>query len=409
MEIYLVGGAVRDQLLGIEVQDKDYLVVGGTIEEMRQLGYQQVGRDFPVFLHPQSHEEYALARIERKLGQGYTGFSCDSSAKVTIEEDLLRRDLTINAMAMDETGQIIDPYNGQQDLENRILRHVSPAFIEDPLRVLRVARFAARYHHLGFKLAAETRTLMQEIANSGELKCLTAERVWMELEKVLKGQNIQVFFEVLRQCHALKVLFPELDNLFGVPAPKRWHPEIDTGIHSFLVMQQASLLSPSPQVRFAAMCHDFGKACTPKDKWPSHHGHEKAGLPLIKGLCERYKIPNEYKELALQVAEHHGKIHKVAELRASTLLKLFDACDAWRKGERFVHMLIACEADFKGRTGFEEKSYPQRAYLENLLQDLQAIPVASIVKAGYKGKEIREQLNRLRLAHIKAQPFSAQA
>jgi len=405
MDIYLVGGAVRDQLLGINVQDRDYLVVGSSIDEMQALGYQQVGRDFPVFLHPQSHEEYALARIERKLGQGYTGFSCDSSADVTIEEDLLRRDLTINAMAMDESGQLVDPYNGQQDLQNRILRHVSPAFVEDPLRVLRVARFAARYHHLGFELAAETKTLMTTIAHSGELQLLTPERVWMELEKVLKANNTHVFFEVLKETQALKILFPELHNLFGVPAPARWHPEIDTGIHCLLVMQQASLLSSNPLVRFAAFCHDFGKAETPPEKWPSHQGHEKTGLPLITELCLRYKIPNDYKELALQVCEHHGKIHKVDELKASTVLKLFDICDAWRKSQRFEDMLLACEADYKGRTGFEKRSYPQRTYLAKLLTELSAIPVAQVIAAGYKGAAIREQLNKLRLDHIKAHPY----
>lgn len=401
MKVFLVGGAVRDKLLNIDVVDRDYVVVGANIQQMRELGYQQVGKDFPVFLHPSTHEEYALARTERKQGQGYTGFICHSEANVTLEQDLLRRDLTVNAIAEDDEGQLYDPYNGQQDLSDRILRHVSPAFVEDPLRVLRVARFAARYHHLGFTVAPETKKLMQEIAASGELQNLSAERIWVEIEKVIKCDNMHVFFEVLKDTGALEILFPELHNLFGIPAPARWHPEIDTGIHSLMVMQQACLLTDDTQVRFASICHDFGKAKTPKSIWPSHHGHEKAGLPLIVDICKRYRIPNDYRDLALQVCEHHGKIHRIADLKPTTILKLFDTCDAWRKPERFKQMLLACEADFRGRTGFENREYPQRGYLENLLSLLLSIPVGPIINAGYKGIEIKEQLNKQRLNSVK--------
>ena len=324
MKTYLVGGAVRDTLLQRDVSERDWVVLGATPEQMQALGYQQVGKDFPVFLHPKTKDEYALARTERKTGTGYTGFSFDTSTEVTLEEDLLRRDLTVNAMAMDENGDLIDPFNGQQDLNNRILRHVSDAFIEDPLRVFRVARFAARYAQYGFQVADETIQLMQQIVNSGELQSLSAERVWKETERSLQEPNPEVFFETLKSCGALKTWFSELDALWGVPNPPKYHPEVDTGIHTMLVLQQAAKLSNKLAVRFAALTHDLGKALTDRNKWPSHHGHEKLGIAPLTQLCQRLKVPNECKELALLTCEFHGHVHKAKELKPSTILTLFD-------------------------------------------------------------------------------------
>ena len=354
MQIYLVGGAVRDLLLGYPIKDHDYLVTGATIEQMQALGYQQVGKSFPVFLHPETNQEYALARTEVKQGQGYTGFVCDFAPSITIEQDLLRRDLTVNAMAQNDNGDLIDPYGGYQDLQDKTLRHVSGSFVEDPLRVLRVARFAARYHHLGFRVADETLTLMNEMADSGELDSLVAERVWQETQSALAERSPEVFFQTLRKANALKVIFPEIDVLYGVPNPPKWHPEIDTGIHTMMVMQQAATLTDSLPIRFAALLHDLGKGLTPKEQWPKHHGHENTGLALVKGLCERIKAPNEYKELALIVCQYHTHTHKAFELKPSTVIKLFDNVDAWRKPERFEAFLVACTADLRGRTGFEQ-------------------------------------------------------
>lgn len=397
MQIYLVGGAVRDQLLQYPVKDKDYLVTGATVEQMLDLGYQQVGKSFPVFLHPDSNQEYALARTELKQGEGYTGFICDFSPEITIEQDLIRRDLTINAMAQDQSGTIIDPYHGQKDLANKLLRHVSPAFVEDPLRVLRVARFAARYHHLGFKVANETLGLMKEIADSGELKALVPERVWQETQSALGEQSPHIYFEVLRQCNGLREVFPELDKLWGVPNPEKWHPEVDSGIHTLMVLEQAALLSDSLPMRFAALTHDLGKALTPEHKWPSHHGHEKTGLTPIKSLCERVKAPNEFRELALLVSEYHTHCHKAFELKPSTVVRLFDSLDVWRKPDRFQLFLLACTADLRGRTGFEQKSYPQADYLNQCYQLASQVDVKDIVKQGFKGAEIREQLTKARV------------
>jgi tRNA nucleotidyltransferase (CCA-adding enzyme) len=392
MKIYLVGGAVRDTLLKQTVVDKDYVVVGSSVEEMLTLGYQQVGKDFPVFLHPKTQQEYALARTERKTGKGYQGFSCDANKDVTLVEDLLRRDLTINAIAQDEHGTLTDPFHGIADINAKILRHVSDAFVEDPLRVLRVARFAARFHHLGFTIAPETLQLMTDIANSGELDHLTPERVWQECDKALSSQSPQVFFNVLKQCQALTVLFPEIDALFGVPQPEKWHPEIDTGIHTLMVLEQTSLLSDNKAVRFAALVHDLGKALTPKQDWPKHYGHGQKGLPVIKKLCERIRVPNEYRDLALLVSDQHQNIHNAFELRAETIVKLFDKGDFWRKPQRLTELLLCCHGDLRGRTGFEQAPYPQAEYLLHCYELASNVDVQSIIAAGYQGSQIKSQL-----------------
>jgi tRNA nucleotidyltransferase (CCA-adding enzyme) len=397
MKIYLVGGAVRDALLQIPIKDKDFLVVGATANEMASLGYHQVGKDFPVFLHPKTQQEYALARIERKTGIGYDGFSCDASATVTLEEDLLRRDLTINALAQDEQGNIYDPYGGQADLNNKLLRHVSDAFIEDPLRVLRVARFAARLHSLGFTIAKETLALMSNISQGGELDALTPERVWQECDKALNTDNPQVFFQVLRDCGALKALFPEIDNLFGIPQPEKWHPEIDTGIHTLLTLKQAALLSDDISVRFAALVHDLGKALSPKEHLPKHHGHGQKGLGLIKQLCQRLRVPNDCKELALLVSDLHQNIHNAFALKASTVNSLFDKGDFWRKPQRLEKLLQVCKADLRGRTGFENNPYPQADYLLACFELAKGIPVSDILAAGYQGVQIKTQLTQARV------------
>ncbi|AIW15039.1 multifunctional CCA addition/repair protein [Vibrio tubiashii] len=401
MQRYLVGGAVRDQLLDIEVYDRDWVVVGSTPEELLNKGYTAVGKDFPVFLHPESKEEHALARTERKVGSGYTGFECYFAADVTLEEDLLRRDLTINAMAQDSDGNIIDPFNGQRDLNDRILRHVSQAFTEDPLRVLRVARFAAKLHHLGFSIADETIELMRHIAESGELEHLTAERVWQEWHKSLSTQNPQVFLSVLKQCDALKVVLPELDALFGVPQPEKWHPEIDTGIHTLMVAKQSALLSESLPVRFASQVHDLGKGVTPESEWPSHKMHCHTGLKLIKALCERVRVPNEYRDLALMVCEQHSNIHRAAELRPETKLKVLNKFDVWRKPERLEDILVCCMADSRGRTGFEDIDYPQKALFEQAYQAALAVNVQDIIKDGFKGAGIKEEMEKRRVEAIK--------
>lgn len=401
MQIYLVGGAVRDRLLGLAVKERDYVVVGARADELLAAGYQPVGRDFPVFLHPQTREEYALARIERKQGHGYTGFACYAAPEVTLEEDLLRRDLTINAIAEADDGTLHDPWGGLQDLQDRQLRHVSPAFREDPLRVLRIARFAARFHHLGFRIAGETQALLIEMSHSGELEHLTPERVWKELEKVLGGDHPEVFFQVLRDCGALAVLFPELDRLFGVPASPQWHPEIDTGIHALMAIAEAARQSADPVVRFATLCHDFGKAETPADILPAHHGHGERGLPLINAFCERYKAPTEWREVALLVSAWHSLVHIAPELRTSTLLRLFDAVDGWRRPQRLQQLLDCCRADFHGRTGFAERPYPEADYVAEAFAAAKAVPVQPIIAAGYKGEAIRQKLGRARQLAIR--------
>ena len=404
--VYLVGGAVRDQLLNLPVKDRDWVIVGATPQTLIDLGYQQVGKNFPVFLHPQSKEEYALARTERKSGQGYTGFICDFSAEITLEQDLIRRDLTINAMAQDLQGNLYDPYHGADDLRQRILRHVSPAFVEDPLRVLRVARFAARYHHLGFTIAPDTLQLMQTLTQQGELQHLTAERVWAETEKALNEKNPEIYFETLRQVGALAVLFPELDALYGVPNPAKYHPEIDSFVHTMMVLQQATLLSEQVDchksaVRFAAICHDLGKARTPKSNWPHHHGHEKLGIVPTRNLCKRLKVPSYYQQLAELTCEYHTHIHKIVELRPETVVKLFNTFDVWRKPLRFMEFLLVCFADTRGRKGFEHSQYPQQEFALALYQAALKVDIQSIIAAGFEHKAIRDQLNRGRIFAVK--------
>ncbi|WGL27194.1 multifunctional CCA addition/repair protein [Pectobacterium brasiliense] len=406
MKIYLVGGAVRDSLLGLPVTEKDWVVVGATPENLLEQGYQQVGKDFPVFLHPISRDEYALARTERKSGKGYTGFVCHAAPDVTLEQDLLRRDLTINAIARTERGDLIDPYHGRRDLDNRVLRHVSDAFSEDPLRVLRVARFAARFAHLGFQIAEETMALMQKMAHEGELAYLTPERVWKETEKALGTSSPDVYFQVLRDCGALAVLFPEIDNLYGVPAPAKWHPEIDTGIHTMMTVAMAARLSPEIDVRFATLCHDLGKGLTPPELWPRHHGHGPAGVKLVEALCQRLRVPNPIRDLAKLVAEYHDLVHTVQVLQPKTLLKLFDAIDVWRKPQRLEQLALTSEADARGRAGFEENPYPQGDYLREAFRVASQVSSADVVADGFKGIDVRNELARRRihaLADWKAQ------
>lgn len=396
MKIYLVGGAVRDQLLNLPVKDRDWVVVGATPETLLQQGYQQVGKDFPVFLHPDTHEEYALARTERKSGSGYTGFTCYAAPDVTLEDDLQRRDLTINAIAYSAKGEYIDPYHGIDDIHAKLLRHVSDAFSEDPLRVLRVARFAARFAPLGFTIAPETLSLMQEMTNSGELNALTAERVWKETEKALHSQAPQVYFEILHQCGALKILFPEINALFGVPAPKKWHPEIDTGIHTMMVLAMASRLTDDIAVRFSALCHDLGKGVTPVENWPHHHGHGPAGVPLVETLCQRYRIPNQIRDLAKLAAKYHDHLHRIERMRPSKIIRLFDAIDAWRKPERIDQLAIISEADARGRQGTENLPYPQGIFFRQAFKIANQVDVKSIVSRGVKGSAIREALTKQR-------------
>ncbi|MBM7037441.1 multifunctional CCA addition/repair protein [Vibrio ulleungensis] len=399
--VYLVGGAVRDQLLGIDNYDQDYVVVGATPEEMLKAGYQAVGKDFPVFLHPKTSQEYALARTERKSGQGYTGFECHFAPDVTLEEDLQRRDLTINAIAQDSLGKRYDPYGGEQDLNNRVLRHVSEAFSEDPLRVLRVARFAAKLDHLGFTIAAETQQLMKEIAQSGELKTLTPERVWNEWHKSLSTHSPQRFLEVLRDCGALHALIPEIDVLFGVPQPEKWHPEIDTGIHTLMVAKQAAELTDNVQVRFAAQVHDLGKGITPKEEWPSHKMHAQTGVALIKDLCERLKVPNKFKQLAMVSCKQHTNIHRAMELRPETFIKVLTQIDVWRKPEALEHVLLVCKADHQGRLGLEIQPYPQKSRFEQAFKAAQSVSIPPIIEAGFQGADIRQELDRRRLEAVR--------
>jgi tRNA nucleotidyltransferase (CCA-adding enzyme) len=406
MKTYLVGGAVRDKLLGRPIKDRDWVVVGSSPEQMLAKGYQAVGADFPVFLHPKTKEEYALARIERKIGAGYTGFSCDASSSVSLEDDLFRRDLTINAMAMDDQGNIIDPYNGQHDLDNRLLRHVSDAFVEDPLRVLRVARFAARYHSLGFHIAPETLTLMQTIVVNGELTSLSAERVWQETARSLLETHPEIYFENLRACEAMAVWFPEVDILWGIPNPPKWHPEIDTGIHTMMVLQQAvklsDKLSNKLSIRFAALVHDLGKGLTPHENWPSHQGHEKLGLEAINTLCDRLKAPNNCRELGLMVSEYHTHVHQAFDLKASTVLGMLNRCDVWRKPQRFADFLLTCMADARGRTTFEDSEYKNAEYIWQAYEAAAKVDIKAIVAKGYIGKAIKEQTEQQRISLIQA-------
>jgi len=398
MKIYKVGGAVRDRLLGLPVQDQDWVVVGATAEDLLALGYRQVGRDFPVFLHPDNHEEYALARTERKTAPGYKGFSFTASPKVTLEEDLKRRDLTINAIAEDVDGNIIDPYNGRADLCDGILRHVSPAFVEDPLRVLRVARFAARY---AFTIAPETLALLQEICLSQELAALAPERIWQETEQALTEQQPVRYFSVLRECGALKRLFPEIENLYGIPQPVEHHPEIDSGVHTMMVLEQSCKLSTEPVVRFAALVHDLGKAATPRADWPSHKGHEELGAGLVLQLCNRYRIPNHYRELAVMAARYHLDCHRISEMQPATIVNKLESLDAFRRPDRFGHFLLACEADARGRTGFEDRAYPQAAYFAGSLEAATNINIKTLAAQGLEGKDMAEAIRLLRIEAIR--------
>ncbi|UUA74804.1 multifunctional CCA addition/repair protein [Cellvibrio sp. QJXJ] len=400
MKTYLVGGAVRDKLLGRRVTEKDWVVVGSSPEQMIASGFTPVGQDFPVFLHPHTKEEYALARTERKTGKGYGGFSFYCGDEVTLEEDLIRRDLTINAMAEDDDGRIIDPYNGQQDLADKLLRHVSPSFAEDPVRILRIARFAARYYHLGFRVAAETIALMQTMVANGEVDHLVAERVWKETERALGENNPEIFIEVLRDCNALARLFPEIDALFGVPQTATHHPEIDTGIHTLMSLQQAVKLGGNSCVRFATLLHDLGKAKTPPEEWPRHIAHEERSLPLVKNLCARLATPKEFKDLALLTAQWHTHCHRALELKPTTLLKVLHATDALRRPERFEQFLLCCEADARGRTGFELRDYPQANYFRQCLQAAKNIDIAAVKNMGLTGPAFGEALDKQRLERL---------
>lgn len=403
MKIYLVGGAVRDKLLGLEVKDRDYVVVGATPEDMVARGFKPVGADFPVFLHPQTKEEYALARTERKSGHGYKGFIVYSAPDVTLEDDLRRRDLTINAMAQGEDGEIIDPFGGANDLRAGVLRHVSSAFSEDPVRILRVARFAARYAQRGFKVAPSTHDLMREIVTSGEIDKLVPERVWAEMERALEEDEPHHFFQVLRDCGALKLLLPEIDALFGVPQPEKYHPEIDTGVHTMMVLQQATRLSTNPQVRFAAVMHDVGKGQTPKEDWPSHTGHEERGVTMINELCKRLRVPNDYRDLAVLVARYHVNCHRAMQLRPSTILKILEGVDAFRRSDRFESFLLACEADARGRKGLEETPYPQADIFRRALEAAATIDAETVVSknAALKGPAIGDKIREKRISAIK--------
>lgn len=393
MKTYLVGGAVRDKLLNLPLTDKDWVVVGATPEQMLRQGYIQVGRDFPVFLHPETRQEYALARTERKSGTGYTGFTCYADPDVTLEQDLSRRDLTINAIACDADGQYYDPYNGRADIEQRILRHVSAAFTEDPLRVLRVARFAARFAHLGFRVATDTLALMQAMARQGELNQLTAERVWKETESALLTHSPQVFFQVLRDCGALAVLFPELDHLYGIPTPETCYPQADSGVHALMALTMATQLSTELDVRFAALFQRLGDTRVPQ---------EKAGIPLIKKLCERLRVPNTVRDLTLLVTEFRTLVHAIEQQPAAALVNLFDRLDAWRKPHRVEQLIVSCKSDVRGYSGFEHHDYPQGISLYRAFKIASAIPTQDIVTAGFKGAAIREELTRRRILALES-------
>ncbi len=402
MEVYLVGGAVRDELLGLPVRERDWVVVGATPEELVREGFRPVGRDFPVFLHPATHEEYALARTERKVARGYRGFEVYSAPDVTLEDDLRRRDLTLNAMARDATGRLVDPHGGQADITQRLLRHVSDAFVEDPVRILRVARFAARFAPLGFSVDASTNALMRAMVEAGEADALVAERVWQETAKALAEPRPDVFLEALRACGAMARIFPELDALWGVPQTARWHPEVDTGTHMLLVMRAAAALTGSPRIRFAALMHDLGKGTTPKARWPRHIGHEDRGARMALRLAERLRVPNDFRDLAEMTARWHGLAHRADELRPDTVLKLLERCDALRRPDRFREFLVACEADVRGRGGWADRPYPQAARLAGALDAALAADLVDAERRGLSGEAIGKALRSKRLAAITA-------
>lgn len=407
MKTYLVGGAVRDKLLGISNSDRDWVVVGARVEDMLAKGYQQVGSDFPVFLHPTSKEEYALARTERKTAPGYTGFAFTADPSVTLEEDLQRRDLTINAIAQDEDGHYIDPYGGIRDIEKRQLRHVSDAFTEDPLRVLRVARFAARFAPLGFQIEKHTMTLMQTLSRSGELDHLVPERIWQEMDKALRSPAPAVFFKTLHECGALAVIMPELENLYGVPQTPEYHPEIDTGVHVMMSVEQAVRLSDDPVVRFATLLHDLGKAVTPKDNWPHHYGHEQLGLPLIDQFCTRLRVPKKHRAIARLVSEFHTHCHRAQELRPATMLRLLESLDAFRRPDQVEQFVLACEADSRGRTGFENREYPQADLVRNALAATRAIDIRSLLHNTNNDQESDPTLIKAKISQARTQALTA--
>ncbi len=397
LKIYCVGGAVRDQLLGLPLQDHDWVVVGGTPEDMVARGYQPVGRDFPVFLHPQTHEEYALARTERKTALGYKGFAIYAAPDVTLEQDLLRRDFTVNAIARDADGKLFDPHNGIADLRAGILRHVSPAFGEDPVRILRAARFVARF---GFAIAPETLALMRGMVVNGEVDALVPERVWQELARGLMEKTPTRFFTTLRECGALAKILPEVDALFGVPQPPQHHPEIDCGVHIMLVLDDAAQHGYALEVRFAVLTHDLGKGNTPPDILPRHIGHEARGVDLLRALCERLRVPGECRDLGLLAARYHGDVHRAQELRPDTIVRLFQSCDAWRRPQRFAQLLQACASDARGRTGHEQDAYPQAEYLLRLLQAAQGVNAGEIAGQCEDKNLIAEQIRLARVAAV---------
>ncbi|TLU67255.1 multifunctional CCA addition/repair protein [Thalassotalea litorea] len=400
LQIYLVGGAVRDQLLERPVYDRDWVVVGASPKQMVAQGFTPVGKDFPVFLHPKTKEEYALARTERKQGKGYTGFVVHASPDVTLAQDLIRRDLTINAMAMDDDGNLYDPYGGKQDLDDRVFRHVSDAFAEDPLRVLRLARFAARYHDYGFTIHPDTKRLLESMVNSGELENLSGDRVWKEISRALTEVHPEQFINVLRNCGALHVIWPELDALWGVPNPVAHHGEIDSGIHTLMVLREAVKLTDNIAVRFAALCHDLGKGLTKQEYWPSHHGHEKSGLPLVQDVCERFRVPKQMANLALKVCEYHLHCHRVFELKPNTILKLLNNLDPWRNPEALQLFILACHADSSGRLGKEDSPYPQGEFLTQVANECQNVVARPFVEQGLQGKAINDAIVKKRQAII---------
>lgn len=400
MKTYLVGGAVRDRLLGLEVRERDWVVVGATADELLKQGYREVGRAFPVFLHPDTQEEYALARREIKTAPGYRGFEVDFGPEVTLEEDLMRRDLTINAMAEDGDGRLVDPHGGERDLAEKVLRHVSPAFREDPVRILRAARFAARFDGLGFGIAPETMALMGEMVAQGEAAALVPERVWRETVRALGEDAPQRFFEVLRECGALKVIFPEIDRLWGVPQPERWHPEIDTGVHVMMVLGQAARFSDKVEVRFAALTHDLGKGVTPERHWPRHSGHEAASVRLVGEMCKRLGAPKRFRTLAEKVARYHGVCHRAGELRPGTRLKVLESLGAFRAGSLLEDFLVACEADYRGRLGMTEDAYPAADVFRRAFAAASAVSGADLAAEGYEGARLGDELRRRRIAAI---------
>lgn len=402
MKKYLVGGAVRDALLGLTVREQDWVVTGATPEDMAAQGYRPVGKDFPVFLHPQSKEEYALARTERKTARGYHGFVFHAGPEVTLEDDLIRRDLTVNAIAQDADGTLIDPYGGQRDIKEKILRHVSPAFAEDPVRILRVARFATRFAPMGFRVADETIALMRQMVELGEADALVPERVWRECERALMHDKPSTFFSTLRACGALARVMPEVDALFGVPQRADYHPEIDTGVHTLMCIDVAAALHAPLEVRVAALLHDLGKAITPQAEWPSHRMHESRGVPLVEKFCARLRVPSDCRDLAVIVTRDHLNVHRCEELRPQTLLELLERMQALRKPDVFEQALQACLSDARGRKNFEQAEYPQVPYLQEAAKIARVVEAKEVVAAGFTGVKVGEELKLRRIDALKA-------